>query len=132
MTYKRYGDFNITEGAVLVEDVKDEEYYQVLYIEPCYFENLEDENKEFILIGGILLYDEIDGYINKDFLNYVGLETIEDYENVYEKIYDIMSYKELDLFYDEDPFVNYKSLLEKLKEIEIEGKEEVDYSLERL
>lgn len=129
MAYKRYGDFNITEGAVLVEDVVDKEQYNVLYVEPLYYS--DDEDKEFVLIGGILEYDEVDSYINKDFLGYVGLENIEDYESVYEKIYDIMSYKGLDIFYDPNPFISYKLLLEKLKSIEIKGEEGIDYSLEK-
>ncbi len=129
MAYKRYGDFNITEGAVLVEDVVDKEQYNVLYVKPlCYS---DDEDKEFVLIGGILEYDEVDSYINKDFLGYVDLENIEDYESVYEKIYDIMSYKGLDIFYDPNPFISYKLLLEKLKSIEIKGEEGIDYSLEK-
>ena len=130
MAYKSYGDFSIPEGAVLVKDVKDQKYYDVIYIAPVC--DAEEEDKEFIFVSGILDYDEVNTYIDKSLLNYVGLETIEDYEDIYEKIYDIMSYQGLDLFYKENPFVSYETLLENLKNIEIEGEEEVDYSLKRI
>lgn len=129
--YKTFGDFNLTEGSVLIKRFEGEgsPYYDVIGIFP---RNFEEDNLRFVFIKGILYHDEIDDYLDESLLKYVGRESIDDYKDDYEKIYDIVSYDGLSVFYEPNPFVSYEELLEQLKYIDIEGVEGVDYSLELL
>lgn len=131
MAYETFGDFHLTEGSVLVELVeqeKAESYYSIIGIFPADFE----DGLRFAYITGILFESEVDDYIDDDLIRFVGLESIDDYEDDYEKIYDIMSVEGLQVFYDPNPFVDYEGLLRELKSIDIEGIEGEDYSLELL
>lgn len=131
MTYQINGDFHLTEGAVLVELVeqeKAESYYSIIGIFPADFE----DGLKFAYISGILFESEVDDYIDDDLMRSAGRESIEDYEDDYDKIYDIMYFSGLQVFYDPNPFIDYEELLRELKAIDIEGVEGEDYSLELL
>lgn len=131
MSYKTFGDFNLIQGAVLIEQIKDkdtEDYYNIIGIFPTYF----DDKQRFAYLTGSLFHSEINDYIDDDLIKFVGLESIDDYEGDFEKIYDIMSVHGLSIFYDTNPFIDYNQLVEELKHINIEGIEGKDYSLELL
>ena len=128
MAYKTFGDFHLTEGSVLVERVEQEKadaYYNIIGIFPADFE----DGLKFAYITGFLMENEVDDYIDDGLIEYVGLESINDYEDKYQKIYDVMSVNGLQVFYDPSPFIDYEELLSELKAIDIEGVEGEDYSL---
>jgi hypothetical protein len=87
MSYKTFGDFNLIQGAVLIEQIKDkdtEDYYNIIGIFPTYF----DDKQRFAYLTGSLFHSEINDYIDDDLIKFVGLESIDDYEEDFEKIYD--------------------------------------------